>query len=277
MKAFIARGSAPRHASFMGAIGVGKAVAGWGLRLPVAPIGVFLAFFAAAGLAFAAGTGAAGAGAWAGACLGGGAGLAGAEVLGDAGSDLLEALLPIDMRTALPSAYGTSSRRNSAGGVGTKLARLEFNTEASSHPRPGPTSKRVKRTRGERAVAMASRKRTLLKVIILGDSGCVPAAIPPALDAPTTSRHFSVFQDFSPGGYARRGDATPARGFDRAPATGDVASSRQRAHRTDPRSEPARAERCPAARRPTDPRSRPPPSSRTPAQKHSKRRRRPLR
>jgi hypothetical protein len=54
---------------------------------------------------------------------------------------------------------------------------------------------------------MASRKRTLLKVIILGDSGCVPAAIPPALDAPTTSRHFSVFQDFSPGGYARRGDA----------------------------------------------------------------------
>merc|ERR1711990_828080 len=33
------------------------------------------------------------------------------------------------------------------------------------------TSKRVKRTRGERAVAMASRKRTLLKVIILGDSG----------------------------------------------------------------------------------------------------------
>ena len=43
---------------------------------------------------------------------------------------------------------------------------------------------------------MASRKRTLLKVIILGDSGCVPAAIPPALDAPTTSRHFSVFQDF---------------------------------------------------------------------------------
>jgi len=113
---------------------------------------------------------------------------------------------------------------------------------------------------------MASRKRTLLKVIILGDSGCVPAAIPPALDAPTTSRHFSVFQDFSPGGYARRGDATPARGFDRAPATGDVASSRQRAHRTDPRSEPARAERCPAARPPTDPRSRPPPSSRTPAQ-----------
>ena len=61
-------------------------------------------------------------GAWAGACLGGGAGLAGAEVLGDAGSDLLEALLPIDMRTSLPSAYGTSSRRNSAGGVGTKLA-----------------------------------------------------------------------------------------------------------------------------------------------------------
>ena len=145
--------------------------------------------------------------------------------------------------------------------------RLEFNTEASSDPRLGPTSKRVKRTRGERAVAMASRKRTLLKVIILGDSGCVPAAIPPALDAPTTSRHFSVFQDFSPGGYARRGDATPARGFDRAPATGDVASSRQRAHRMDPRSEPARAERCPAARRPTDPRSRPPPSSRTPAQK----------
>jgi hypothetical protein len=110
---------------------------------------------------------------------------------------------------------------------------------------------------------MASRKRTLLKVIILGDSGCVPAAIPPALDAPTTSRHFSVFQDFSPGGYARRGDATPARGFDRAPATGDVASSRQRAYRTDPRSEPARSERCPAARPPTDPRSRPPPSSRT--------------
>ena len=29
---------------------------------------------------------------------------------------------------------------------------------------------------------MASRKRTLLKVIILGDSGCVPAAIPPQLD-----------------------------------------------------------------------------------------------
>ena len=127
MKAFIARGSAPRHASFMGAIGVGKAVTGWGLRLPVAPIGVFLAFFAAAGLAFAAGTGAAGAGAWAGACLGGGAGLAGAEVLGDAG--LLEALLPIDMRTSLPSAYGTSSRRNRAGCVGTKLApELEFNT-----------------------------------------------------------------------------------------------------------------------------------------------------
>ena len=116
MKAFIARGSAPRHASFMGAIGVGKAVAGWGLRLPVAPIGVFLAFFAAAGLAFAAGTGAAGAGAWAGACLGGGAGLAGAEVLGDAGSDLLEALLPIDMRTGGPPSAGTSSRRNSAGG-----------------------------------------------------------------------------------------------------------------------------------------------------------------
>jgi hypothetical protein len=111
----------------MGAIGVGKAVAGWGLRLP--PIGVFFASLAAAGLAFAAGTGAAGAGAWAGACLGGGAGLAGAEVLGDAGSDLLEALLPIDMRTALPSAYGTSSRRNRAGCVGTKLApELEFNT-----------------------------------------------------------------------------------------------------------------------------------------------------
>ena len=112
---------------------------------------------------------------------------------------------------------------------------------------------------------MASRKRTLLKVIILGDSGCVPAAIPPALDAPTTSRHFSVFQDFSPGGVTRDG-ATPARGFDRAPTTGDVASSRQRAHRMDPRSEPARSERCPAARPPTDPRSRPPPSSRTPAQ-----------
>eukprot|EP00982_Pelagococcus_subviridis_P010109 30968-Pelagococcus_subviridis.AAC.12 len=35
----------------------------------------------------------------------------------------------------------------------------------------------------ETSVAMASRKRTLLKVIILGDSGCVPVAANPNPDA----------------------------------------------------------------------------------------------
>ena len=73
MKAFIARGSAPRHARFMGAIGVGKAVTGRGSRdgAPIDPPTATLFFAAAAGAfgdAFAgAGAGRAGAGAGAGA------------------------------------------------------------------------------------------------------------------------------------------------------------------------------------------------------------------
>ena len=52
MKAFIARGSAPRHARFMGAIGVGKTATGRGSRrveVPIDPPSATLFFAAAAG------------------------------------------------------------------------------------------------------------------------------------------------------------------------------------------------------------------------------------
>ena len=109
MKAFIARGSAPRHARFMGAIGVGKAVTERGSRRvepPIDPPSASL-FFAAAAGAFEGGAGAGAGRAGAGAGAGAATGLAGAGVLGGAGLGSLEPLLPIEV-----GGEGRSKRRN---------------------------------------------------------------------------------------------------------------------------------------------------------------------
>ena len=99
---------------------------------------------------------------------------------------------------------------------------------------------------------MASRKRTLLKVIILGDSGCVPAAIPPRSRAPRLAPFYFLLrvQDLV---LRAIGGGGPARGLGIAPASRrdsrwDGNPQLWWTRRTNPRA----PERDHAARRPTN-------------------------
>ena len=139
MKAFIARGSAPRHARFMGAIGVGKTATGRGSRRVEVPIDRPSAtlFFAAAAGAFGGGAGAGAGRAGAGAGAGAATGLAGAGVLGGAGLGSLEPLLPIEV-----GGEGRSKRRNLSRGARREAKKIATDRESSTASRCSSTRER---------------------------------------------------------------------------------------------------------------------------------------